>query len=75
MRRALGKGAQFELRTPRELTNAFLNEGNRIAVAPFILPPSMSGNHPPQMDRLAIDSGAVLCHSGRRRRLRQGIPA
>jgi hypothetical protein len=52
-----------------------LNEGNRIAVAPFILPPSMSGNHPPQMDRLAIDSGAVLCHSGRRRRLRQGIPA
>jgi hypothetical protein len=75
MRRALGKGAQSELRTPRELTNAFLNEVEPDCGRAFILPPSMSGNHPPQMDRLAIDSGAVLCHSGRRRRLRQGIPA
>jgi hypothetical protein len=30
-----------------------------MAAAPFIVPPSMSGNPSPQMDWPAVDSGAV----------------
>jgi hypothetical protein len=59
MRRALGEGAQCELRAPRELAKAFWTNWNRIAFAPFIVPAPMSGNRPPQLDWLAIDFGGV----------------